>query len=386
MNRAMPAAWHSLRPRQARTPKRLRAARILIAKRAHARDRLLGPIDPFGGSPARSVISVPPLTTRHLRSGWSIGSWTLSSGAALPHFSSARAIARRTCLFRHHGEPTGHTRRVSIRIVTGGIEQTARAADQQLPASRVVGRLEDMLRRFEPGAPPPVGARELLRELHDALAEGHPGEVGLAPDQCEAARAIAATGLASLEDDRPEAQGREVEKAVRGLGDIFEHEPRTRSRARGSWVIWGVVFFAIVGYALSRIAPPSSVIPRRGAFVGNAPQGPSRFQISFSVSGSAIRNSDIARQAQCRSGKEWDDHAFSPYAPLSDWTEDGQDYVTANANGITEHVHVIEDNGHFTSPTRAAGTFSLSIVLDENGRQIDTCKTGTIHWTARASS
>lgn len=271
------------------------------------------------------------------------------------------------------------------RIVTAGTEQTRPPAEQQLLTYRVVPRLEGVLRRFEPGAPAPVGARELLRELHDALAEGHPGEEGLTLDQWEAARAIAATGLESLDDDRPEARGREVEKALRGLFDIFKHEPPTRSRPRGSWVIWGFVFLLIVGYVLSRNIPGSSVTPRHGAFVGNAPQGPSRFGISFTVSGSAIRNSDIAWQAQCLSGKEWDDHALSPYAPLSGWTGDRQNYATANVNGITEHVHVIEDTGHFTSPTRAAGVFSLSVVLDENGREIDSCKTGTIHWTARAS-
>lgn len=165
----------------------------------------------------------------------------------------------------------------AFRIVTGGTEQTAPAADEQLLASHVVGRLEAMLRRFEPGAPPPVGARELLQELHDALAGGHLGQGRLSPDRWDAARAIAATGLESLEDDRAE---------------------------------------------------------------------PARF---------------------------------------SGWTADGPDYVTANSNGITEHVHVIEDTGHFTTPTRAAVVFSLSVVLDQNGRQIDTCDTGTIHWTARAS-
>jgi len=149
-------------------------------------------------------------------------------------------------------------------------------------------------------------------------------------------------------------------------------------------VIWGAVLFVIVGYVVSRTLPPSSVTPRPAAFVGNAPQGSTRFRISFTVSGSAIRNSDIAWQAQCRSGKEWDDHALSGYAPLSGWTG-AQDYVTANVNGISEHVHVIADTGHFTTPTRAAGVFSLSVVLDENNRPIDTCKTGTIHWTARAS-
>jgi hypothetical protein len=270
-------------------------------------------------------------------------------------------------------------------IVTVAPKRAAPAADQELPASSMHDRLEDMLRRFEPGAPPPVGARELLRELHDALAEGGPDATGLPPDRWGAARTVAAAGLESLEDGRAEAQGREVEKALRRLCDIFRHEPRTRSRARGSWVIWGAVLFVIVAYPLSRALPPSPVTPRQGAFFGTAPQGPGRFQISFSVSGSAIRNSDIAWQAQCRSGKEWDDHALSAYAPLSGWTQAAQDYATGNVNGITEHVHVIEDTGHFTSPTRAAGVLSLSVVLDENGRRIDTCKTGAIHWIARAS-
>ena len=77
-------------------------------------------------------------------------------------------------------------------------------------------------------------------------------------------------------------------------------------------------------------------------------------------------------------------HALSAYIAISGWTG-GHDYVTANANGITEHVHVIADTGHFPSPTRAVGVFRLSVVLDENGREIDTCKTGTIDWAARAS-
>jgi hypothetical protein len=248
---------------------------------------------------------------------------------------------------------------------------------------RCVDRIEDMLRRFEPGAPPPVGARELLREVHDALAEGHP-DGGLSRDQWEAARTIAVNALESLEDGSPEVQGREAEKALRGLRAIFKHQSRRRIRPRASWVIWGVVLVVIVGYALSRSLPRSSVTPRPGAFVGDSPHGPKRFQVSFTVSGSAIRNSVIAWQALCRSGKEWDDHALSAYIPISGWTG-AHDYVITNSNGITEHVHVIADTGHFITPTRAAGIFSLSLVLNENGREIDTCKTGTIHWVARAS-
>lgn len=83
----------------------------------------------------------------------------------------------------------------AFRIVTVGTEQTAPAADEQLLASRMVGRLEAMLRRFEPGAPPPVGARELLQELHDALAGGHLGQAGLSPERWVQLGAIAATGL-----------------------------------------------------------------------------------------------------------------------------------------------------------------------------------------------
>ncbi len=338
-----------------------------------------------------------------------------------------------------------------------------------------------MLQRFEPGAPPPVGARELARGLHDVLAERRPGEGDLSPDQWEAARDIAAAGLESLEHDRPETQGRAVEQALRGLLEIFKRdgvqgcpgnqparelqptrpakpqlsrgsrtailivlvatlslaifldrlpaggvfalllllimglasiihgltlEPEERSErpripdegrvgqgiahhrpwrpAKGWCVMWGIVFLAIVGSALWLNVPRTLVTPRQAAFVGDAPQGPSRFRISFTVSGPAIRNSVIAWQASCRSGKEWDDHALSAYVPISGWTG-AQDYVTANASGITEHVHAIADTGHFTSPTRAAGVFSLSVVLDENGREIDTCKTGTIDWTARAS-
>jgi hypothetical protein len=214
----------------------------------------------------------------------------------------------------------------------------------------VVGRVEDMLRRFEPGAPPPAGARELLRELHDALAEGHPGEGGSRPISARPLGAPPPLGLNRLRMIDPRRRAARRRKRFATCATSSKHEPRTRSQGSGSWVIWALLFFAIVGYALSRLAPSSSVSPREGAFVGNAPHGPSRFQISFTVSGSAIRNSDIAWQAQCRSGKEWDDHALPAYSPISGWTG-AQDYVTANLNGITKHVHVIADNGHFTTPT-----------------------------------
>lgn len=344
---------------------------------------------------------------------------------------------------------------------------------------RLVRRLKETLLRFEEDAPPPVGAGELLRELYDALEEADPAKVGLSAGQWQAAHEIAAKGLEALEDDRPEVQGREAQKALRGLCAAFEGKALGENRsvqpdrasaapgglaqiglprgfwtavlvvlvtslslaifldklpiggiigllfavltgagliaygltlgpqdhadkprvfqegyvglwiahhlplrlARGWWVVWGFVFLTIAGYVLWVNVPASLVTPRQGRFIGIAPQGPKRFQISFTVSGSAIRNSVIAWQAPCRSGKEWDDHAFSAYAPLSGWTG-AHDYVTANVNGITDRVHIIKDTGQFTSPTRASGVFSLSMTLDLNGRQIDTCQTGTVQWTA----
>ncbi len=89
----------------------------------------------------------------------------------------------------------------------------------------------------------------------------------------------------------------------------------------------------------------------------------------------------MAWHASCQSGKIWADQSDSAYSPLSGWTG-ASDYVTPNANGIVEHVHVVQDTGHLTSPTRASGVFNLSIALFQNGRKIDTCTTGTVRWAA----
>lgn len=343
-------------------------------------------------------------------------------------------------------------------------------------SDQLVLLIKETLRRFEMGAPPPVGARELLQELSDGLAAGGPSEGGLSLAHWRAAREIATEGVAGLKDDRPEVQGRQAEKALRGLCKIFEgqtpgaadHEraagvasghpesrlprgsraavlvvlvaglsiaifrdklrigdilllgfvlllgaslianglalgPRMHARkprileegylgrsvahyvpvrvGGGWWVIWGLVFWGFVGYVLWVSVPEALVIPRQGQFVGYAPHGPPRFRISFTVAGSAIRDSVVAWQASCHSGKELDDQVSSSYAPISGWTG-SEDYVTGGPNGITEHVHVIEDTGTFTRPTRAAGAFSLSLVLYQNGRKIDTCKTGTVRWSA----
>ncbi len=86
--------------------------------------------------------------------------------------------------------------------------------------------IKETLRRFETGAPPPVGARELLQKLSDGLTAGGSSEGGLSPLQWRAAREIAAEGVAGLKDDRREVQGRQAEKALRDLCNIFEAQAR----------------------------------------------------------------------------------------------------------------------------------------------------------------
>jgi hypothetical protein len=131
--------------------------------------------------------------------------------------------------------PQDARRASASRIVTGGTEQTAPAADPQLLPSLVVGRLEDMLRRFEPGAPPPAGARELLRELHDALAEGHPGEGVSRPISGRPLGASPPLGLNRLRmiDPRRRAARRRKRFATCATSSNMSHGLGARGAARG---------------------------------------------------------------------------------------------------------------------------------------------------------
>jgi hypothetical protein len=99
---------------------------------------------------------------------------------------------------------------------------------------RVVLTLEEALGRFEKGGPLPVGARDVLTELADALARSSPGDAGLSADYWAVARKAAARGRESLRDDRPDVQCKEAERALRELRAIFSGEARSTRRRHAS--------------------------------------------------------------------------------------------------------------------------------------------------------
>jgi hypothetical protein len=45
-------------------------------------------------------------------------------------------------------------------------------------------------------------------------------------------------------------------------------------------------------------------------------------------------------------------------------------------------VHTITDTGSFRDSQTAVGVLSLSVTVTQNGRTIDHCTTGVLHWIA----
>lgn len=280
----------------------------------------------------------------------------------------------------------------------------------------LVREIDGALRRFEEGAPPPIAARDLLTKLAASLAESSPDEAGLSPPQLRFAQEAAAHGVDGLENEDSATQGREAERALRALARIFSEqtptaarreEPRRPSAAgettRGRVPRWLLIALSVVvagGIAAVAVGRSTRVSPRWGKYAGYPSGRGSGFKISFVVSPPTVVNgvahveiNDVAQwHASCESGRVWVDESQSLWTSLSAWNERAFNYVTDNAFGkyahpsggstITEHIHVIEDMGHFTSPSHAAGLFNLSVALYQNGRQIDTCRTGIVRWLA----
>ncbi len=92
----------------------------------------------------------------------------------------------------------------------------------------LLSALKAMVGRFEEGAPPPVGACELLTDLAHGLAEASLAEAGLSPRTLQMACACVAAGIDGCQDPEAAVRGRKVESALRHLCELFEgcpHDP-----------------------------------------------------------------------------------------------------------------------------------------------------------------
>jgi hypothetical protein len=255
----------------------------------------------------------------------------------------------------------------------------------------VVRLIDEMLRHFEAGGPPPAGARQLLTQLSNGLAEGGPAETGLSPRRLRAARKAASRGVEGLEDEVPAVQGREAERALRRLAELFGgpapsrgsrllavvltvvavggiataiaghrprwvatclligialvaygiwHEPEAGAREGWDvegrhipvgvgWVAGGLALLAIAASGLWFYSPPAPT-PRDGRFSGsgNSPG----FAIEFVASGGAIAT-HVTWRASCQSGRVWADESHGGYDNAGAWNETGFNYTTSNTAG-----------------------------------------------------
>jgi hypothetical protein len=140
---------------------------------------------------------------------------------------------------------------------------------------------------------------------------------------------------------------------------------------------------AVLFLGLCAAAGASSASLPNGHFAGTTSQHITTNDITFRVSGSAIRDRIITWRSQCQSGATFTTDTESVRIPIvrGRWRSGGS-YDQAVPSGITAHITVLTDEAHLTSPISAAGVWRAQAVLSQGGRQIDTCATGPVSWAA----
>lgn len=128
-------------------------------------------------------------------------------------------------------------------------EQTLLVIDVREHGS-VIAAVDDVLRRFEAGAPPQVGAVDLLLDIATALDESGPAIAGLTSFQWELAHKVTADTLKDLDNKSPTVQARTIERALRHVRTAFANDAE-KSREAGTrrWrlgVGWSSVFLLFV--------------------------------------------------------------------------------------------------------------------------------------------
>jgi hypothetical protein len=149
--------------------------------------------------------------------------------------------------------------------------------------------------------------------------------------------------------------------------------------ARALTVLLGCVFLAAASYAWSVNRPLST--GASGRYVASfSPREPGD-SFSFVVAGGNVRNAVLAWQASCASGAVVAGSVEPGDTPASGWAS-ATDYVLGARGGAIAHVHTITDTGSFRDSQTAVGALSLSVIVAQNGRTIDHCRTGVLHWIA----
>ena len=88
-------------------------------------------------------------------------------------------------------------------------------------SDQAIARISDAHRRFEKGGGVPNATHELLVELHDALADSGPLELGIPPRQWLRAQERMSRAVKSFGDDRIEVQISDAERGLRAARRVF---------------------------------------------------------------------------------------------------------------------------------------------------------------------
>jgi hypothetical protein len=133
------------------------------------------------------------------------------------------------------------------------------------------------------------------------------------------------------------------------------------------------------------------VYPKKGAaFVGTSSQKsgnlPLPIDIRASPNGTYMARLDIEWSASCTSATGRGSYGgrsitLNKQIVNSVFTDSGS-FMRSFSNGDVGTFN-IKLFGKFTSPLRAAGTFQVSVTIDDStGALTDTCNSGVINWTA----
>ena len=177
------------------------------------------------------------------------------------------------------------------------------------------------------------------------------------------------------------------EEGLLGLW-IARHLPMRLARAW--WVGLGLTLSTVLVSALltragSTASRAAGAVPHDGHFSGRGAPPYKSFAVSFTVSGSEIRDAVVTWRALCQDGATYTDRTSWAGAPARAWAERA-DYVTQTRSGLVAHVHVIQNTGHFTNPTLASGLWSASVILELANRQLARCKSGSVRWNAHSDA
>jgi hypothetical protein len=138
----------------------------------------------------------------------------------------------------------------------------------------------------------------------------------------------------------------------------------------------------------------ANVSPAQGAYSGFTSQPGSGDQITFRLLGPIVASETVLWRAKCRSGESLVSGTGVEEIRETDgaWHDAGtyvgrlsRDEYRANAP-VTGRFRVVEDTGRFTSAISASGVERVTATLYRHGRQIDSCATGPVRWTAGNTS